>query len=541
MTKKRNKGGGSKSGAGGGTKSGNKKPRPSTSPSPQKKSSEEADPAEALAIGPSKSTDVSVSSPTTIERAAADGGAQATEERSAFSSSATDQDGPTASSCGLDKKTSPVGAQQPAASPKNAASQPSSTSFSTTSSTTTSSPSSADPPVAKSPPKRYDVFWTEGRNFGYRCLGWTAANGLLGWAAAQLSKKTRELQVANSPFISLFSPVTKSLHYLPTNTILSTLSGSCCALQLFLNMFSVGCAGFNTVLGPWRPFFLSLTFLSQGFGMYQAAVVNRDLDHVKNAMVSSFLALSLAFLPEFVFFVNNDEIVRKMSVAGGSSPSSDEAAGKTVHSFSPDPDREAIIELQVEGMGCVACVNAIRGAIETSKQVPVNRVLIQLEKGLVTVLYWEVKPKAVLKKDKSCHGVVNQSCSSQQSQQSLSKADDDEIALYQVEREARRKAFEAALVECVVSAGFDARVILPGEGARYAETEKNGGAVGTNVAATSFSSAAISACPLPGARHPQGGKKEAVMSDGGTTGKEAGSSGGPSASAEEAGAKLGGS
>ena len=40
-------------------------------------------------------------------------------------------------------------------------------------------------------------------------------------------------------------------------TLLSLLSSSCCVIQLALNMLSVGCAGFNSILGPARPFFLA--------------------------------------------------------------------------------------------------------------------------------------------------------------------------------------------------------------------------------------------------------------------------------------------
>ena len=36
--------------------------------------------------------------------------------------------------------------------------------------------------------------------------------------------------------------------------VISLLSSSCCAFQLILNFFSVGCAGLNSILGPMRPF-----------------------------------------------------------------------------------------------------------------------------------------------------------------------------------------------------------------------------------------------------------------------------------------------
>ena len=45
--------------------------------------------------------------------------------------------------------------------------------------------------------------------------------------------------------------------------VVGLLSSSCCALQLVLNAFSVGCAGFNTVLGPLRPYLLALASVLQ--------------------------------------------------------------------------------------------------------------------------------------------------------------------------------------------------------------------------------------------------------------------------------------
>lgn len=44
---------------------------------------------------------------------------------------------------------------------------------------------------------------------------------------------------------------------------ISLLASSCCALQVVLNFFSLGCAGFNTVLGPLRPPLLAMAFALQ--------------------------------------------------------------------------------------------------------------------------------------------------------------------------------------------------------------------------------------------------------------------------------------
>ncbi|CAF0720968.1 unnamed protein product [Adineta ricciae] len=43
---------------------------------------------------------------------------------------------------------------------------------------------------------------------------------------------------------------------------LISLCCPCCFLQVFLNLFGIGCAGLNTLLVPYRPLFVSLTVIS---------------------------------------------------------------------------------------------------------------------------------------------------------------------------------------------------------------------------------------------------------------------------------------
>ena len=44
---------------------------------------------------------------------------------------------------------------------------------------------------------------------------------------------------------------------------LGLLGSSCCAIQVVLHLFSFGCAGFNSVLGPLRAPFVALTLVVQ--------------------------------------------------------------------------------------------------------------------------------------------------------------------------------------------------------------------------------------------------------------------------------------
>lgn len=54
---------------------------------------------------------------------------------------------------------------------------------------------------------------------------------------------------------------TNHLFYLIFSIFSSFASSSCCLIQLLLNLFSLGCAGFS-VLDDYQPIFLSLTLIS---------------------------------------------------------------------------------------------------------------------------------------------------------------------------------------------------------------------------------------------------------------------------------------
>ena len=56
------------------------------------------------------------------------------------------------------------------------------------------------------------------------------------------------------------------------------------------NLFSFGCAGFNTVLGPLRPYFMGATLLLQA-GVWQAALVGRGPKLVASAVGGPLLCL----------------------------------------------------------------------------------------------------------------------------------------------------------------------------------------------------------------------------------------------------------
>merc|ERR1712086_1192044 len=82
------------------------------------------------------------------------------------------------------------------------------------------------------------------------------------------------------------------------------LSSSCCALQLMLNSFSLGCAGFNTVLGPIRPTLLAITTTVQASSWMVA--YQRPWQYIPNA-ISTVIVISLAFLPEFLHLFSSSD------------------------------------------------------------------------------------------------------------------------------------------------------------------------------------------------------------------------------------------
>ena len=122
---------------------------------------------------------------------------------------------------------------------------------------------------------------------------------------------------------------------------LSLLSSSCCVIQLALNMLSVGCAGFNSILGPARPFFLACALHARVL-LRRAAVAAPGVDpRVRQMNVyGGALAVAVAFAPEVVALVAKLRRRRSSDVAGVAS-----------------------LTLDLPSMGCVACVDAVSRAI----------------------------------------------------------------------------------------------------------------------------------------------------------------------------------
>jgi copper chaperone CopZ len=77
------------------------------------------------------------------------------------------------------------------------------------------------------------------------------------------------------------------------------LISSCCIIQLFLNLFGIGCAGLNTLLLPYRPLFISLTIISLTYSFYR---YRPSKWHFTTIVIFTLL---LSFSPELLRIYNN--------------------------------------------------------------------------------------------------------------------------------------------------------------------------------------------------------------------------------------------
>lgn len=130
-------------------------------------------------------------------------------------------------------------------------------------------------------------------------------------------------------------------------SLLGLLSSSCCVLQIILNAFSFGCAGFNTVLGPVRPPLIAFTVVTQSVSWYVA--LPRPFQWAPTA-ASTVLSLFLTFSPEML-----DLHLRRQLAAGNALPPGRDAAAPSTRAHSI-----MRISFAPAAMGCISCVNSVR-------------------------------------------------------------------------------------------------------------------------------------------------------------------------------------
>lgn len=150
--------------------------------------------------------------------------------------------------------------------------------------------------------------------------------------------------VLPQPFVQqVLNPLLAKLpcHYPPVTRIaLPLLSSACCAVQLLVNaVSSLGCMGFNTVLGPVRPFFVSILIINSIKSFRSTATL---------LIVGQWF---IALLPEIVHWYNTSK--QQFNDAVASNIYKHAKAG-------------TVITLSIPSMGCVSCINKIMSTLQTS-------------------------------------------------------------------------------------------------------------------------------------------------------------------------------
>lgn len=138
--------------------------------------------------------------------------------------------------------------------------------------------------------------------------------------------------------------------------LLPLLSSSCCAIQLLLNVLAggVGCVGFNSVLGPLRPYFLSLLIVTSASS--------------SRALAPFVLNWCVALMPEIVYFANQSRVSYQERASDDSS----------LHHWM----YEATIHLKIKDMGCAACVNKINESMRRLDKKDDDICIKRMESGL---------------------------------------------------------------------------------------------------------------------------------------------------------------
>ena len=157
-----------------------------------------------------------------------------------------------------------------------------------------------------------------------------------------------------------------------------------------LNSLSLGCAGFNTYLGPIRPAFLALTVLAQ-YHSVQVGLTARHL-HVPMAVATGLVSWSLTLAPELVYLYTMQQARAKAARgAAGTDAGAGAGAGKAAVAGGGAGGAEGAgateeYVIQMPSMGCVACINSVQGALQRLDGVLSVDVALQEKGGTARVV-----------------------------------------------------------------------------------------------------------------------------------------------------------
>eukprot|EP01088_Endostelium_zonatum_P015219 TRINITY_DN3637_c0_g1_i1.p1 TRINITY_DN3637_c0_g1~~TRINITY_DN3637_c0_g1_i1.p1 ORF type:complete len:197 (+),score=37.88 TRINITY_DN3637_c0_g1_i1:22-591(+) len=115
------------------------------------------------------------------------------------------------------------------------------------------------------------------------------------------------------------------------------LSSSCCLIQLVLNYFSFGCAGFS-VLTPWRSVFLSLTFAS-------LALQWKIRDHDRKLVLYTTAITLITFSSDILDYYNNRASLKNLNDNNNN-------------------DERNTMKIEVTGVPCAACRSRVHTTLD---------------------------------------------------------------------------------------------------------------------------------------------------------------------------------
>ena len=135
-------------------------------------------------------------------------------------------------------------------------------------------------------------------------------------------------------------------HHMAWWSVLGLLSSACCVLQIILNLFSFGCAGFNALLGPVRPPLIALTGIAQAVSWYVAYPL--PFQWAPTAATTA-LSLLLTFSPELLYLSQQRACTPDSACCA---PGAGPARSMVRIAFEP------------KSMGCISCVTKVRKTLE---------------------------------------------------------------------------------------------------------------------------------------------------------------------------------
>jgi copper chaperone CopZ len=179
---------------------------------------------------------------------------------------------------------------------------------------------------------------------------------VLGTASLFVTNAVFSVQVVGNPLVSsTFARLTSSTLFAPLSSLISNVflplaASACCMIQIGINLLAGGCAGFNTILGPTRPFFLSLL-------IYLTVVAQHRLN--RKWYLTSALRWSISLLPEVVDLWNRYSHYKPIATA---SATTQEPANRFTSTVAL-PSLKMTVKLDIPTMGCVACISKIDAAL----------------------------------------------------------------------------------------------------------------------------------------------------------------------------------